>query len=150
MIHEDDVARMPGWAQEQIRRKLGQPGGGKRGGGTKYHNTPTTRTAADGTTIRFPSIKEAEHYDKLMLLLNAGAITDLKLQPQFTLQEAYTTPQGKRVQAIRYVADFSYTHPETGQRVVVDVKGGRATQTRVYALKRKLLLERLGVEITEV
>lgn len=94
--------------------------------------------------------------------LNGGGvrmrqIRDLKLQPQFTIQEAYTTPEGQRVRAIRYQADFSYeraTEPDcNGEihwlRVVEDVKS-RATKTRVYEIKKKLLREKLGIEIREV
>lgn len=87
----------------------------------------------------------------------AGQIRDLKLQPQFTIQEAYTTPEGQRVRAIRYQADFSYKRPTepdcTGEvhwlRVVEDVKS-RATKTRVYEIKKKLMREKLGIEIQEV
>ena len=97
-------------------------------------------------------------------MLNAGEITELKLQPQFTLQEAYTTPEGKRVQAIRYQADFSYKrrNPQeeesaaywgfdctSWELVVEDVKS-KATKTRVYGMKKKLLHERFGITITEV
>ena len=91
------------------------------------------------------------------LLLAAGKIRDLKLQPEFTLQEAYTTLEGVRVRAIRYRADFSYeraTEPDCcGEvhwlRVVEDVKS-EATKTRVYAIKRKLMRERLGIDVREV
>lgn len=53
------------------------------------------------------------------------------------------------MQAIRYVADFSYFDCDLGKDVVEDVKS-RATKTRVYEMKRKLLLERFGIEIREV
>ena len=46
-----------------------------------------------------------------MLLLQAGKIRDLKLQPQYTLQESTLPPEGERVRAIKYVADFSYERP---------------------------------------
>lgn len=103
---------------------------------SKYHAQPTTRQG-----IRFASKKEARRYEELMLLLRAGEIRDLKLQPQYTLQESYIAPEGDRVQAIRYVADFSYerrTKPDiTGQEwwipVVEDVKGQK---TQVYELKK--------------
>lgn len=103
------------------------------------------------------SKKEARRYDELMAMLRAGQIRDLKLQPQFTIQEAYTTPEGQRVRAIRYQADFSYKRPTepdcTGEvhwlRVVEDVKS-RATKTRVYEIKKKLMREKLGIEIQEV
>jgi len=127
------------------------------GGGEKYHNVRTQRTLEDGGKVDFDSKKEARRYDELMAMLRAGQIRDLKLQPQFTIQEAYTTPEGQRVRAIRYQADFSYeraTEPDcNGEihwlRVVEDVKS-RATKTRVYEIKKKLLREKLGIEIREV
>lgn len=136
---------------------------------SKYHNRKATRQTPDGRAISFDSQKEARRYDELKVLLQAGRIKDLKLQPQFTLQEAYTTPGGLRVQAIRYQADFSYTVPAARrwaiyadspekwneklglpwELVIEDVKSP-ATKTRVYEMKKKLLRERLGIEITEV
>ena len=74
----------------------------------KYHNKPTERVTADGKVIRFQSQKEARRYDELMVMLRAGKIRDLRLQVDFTLQEAYTDSTGKRVWAIRYKADFTY------------------------------------------
>lgn len=144
------------WAQAQIASKLAAQIRSKAEKQAewqaekknKYHNTPDERNGAEGKKIRFGSKKEAARYDELMLLLRAGKIHELKLQPQFTLQESYITPEGVRVQAIRYVADFSYN---TGNGLVVeDVKGGKATQTRVYKLKKKLMQERLGITIQEI
>ena len=109
----------------------------------KYHNTPT---------------------DVLTARLQAGQIRDLRLQVEFTLQEAYTDTEGCRVRAIRYKADFTYYRPpENGSHaaywadqtgtpwvlVVEDVKS-RATKTQKYAIKKKLLKERFGLDITEV
>lgn len=127
-------------ARRQIIEKLGEQV--HTGTARKYHNQPTTRKG-----IRFDSKKEAQRYDYLILLLEAGAISELKLQPQFTLVEAYTTPEGKRVRAMRYVADFSYW--KGGKLTVEDVKSS-ATKTREYQMKKKLLLDRFGIEITEV
>ena len=106
----------------------------------KYGNKKTVRNG-----ITFDSQKEAARYDALMLLLAAGEIKDLKLQPEFTLQEAFTTPQGERVRAIKYRADFSYRRrvkegaDTRWERVVEDVKGFR---TKEYEIKRKLMLGR--------
>lgn len=130
----------------------------------KYHNTLTERIADGGKTIKFDSQKEARRFDELLLMLQAGEIKDLKLQPQYTLQEAYTTPEGNRVQAIRYQADFSYMRRDPAEEesaaywgfdckswvsVVEDVKS-KATKTRVYAMKKKLMHERFGITITEI
>ena len=124
---------------------------------SKYHNRKAARITAAGNILEFDSQKEARRYDELALLLAAGNIRNLKLQPEFTLQEAYTTLEGVRVRAIRYRADFSYeraTEPDCcGEvhwlRVVEDVKS-EATKTRVYAIKRKLMRERLGIDVREV
>ena len=121
-------------------------------GKTKYGSRKDTRGE-----LRFDSKKEARRYDELALLLAAEKIRDLKLQPEYTLQEAYTTLEGVRVRAIRYRADFSYeraTEPDCcGEvhwlRVVEDVKS-EATKTRGYAIKRKLMRERLGIDVREV
>lgn len=113
----------------------------------KYGNKKTVRNG-----ITFDSQKEAARYDALMLLLDAGEIKDLRLQPEFTLQEAFTTPQGERVRAVKYRADFSYKRKvregvdTRWERVVEDVKGFR---TKDYELKRKLMLG-LGIKVTEL
>jgi hypothetical protein len=145
-----DISKLSPAAQAQIARKLGQQMLEKERR-NKFNAQPDTRG-----DIRFDSRAEARRYDELMLMLKAGKIRDLRLQPQFTLQEAYTTPDGNRIKATRYQADFSYErHNEDTpwllewERVVEDVKS-KATKTRVYAIKKKLMLERFGIEITEV
>ena len=189
-IDASDLARFSPWAQKQITEKLlaqerekakrkdssaslrsaqNNTGNGRKHAGdhgekeNKYHNIPDIRNGAEGKIIKFKSKKEARRYDELMLMLQAGKIRDLKLQPQFTLQEAYTTPEGNRVRAIRYDADFSYSAmppywknyeeqcpDDAWYQVVEDVKGGRATKTRVYQIKKKLMQERFGITIQEI
>lgn len=157
---------MKKYMEQQARRGHMPSAASVQGGakGTKYHNAPTERVAEDGTVIRFDSQKEARRYDTLILRLRAGEIRDLRLQVDFTLQEAYTDETGHRVRAVRYRADFTYYRPpESGSHaaywadqtgipwvlVVEDVKS-RPTRTREYLLKRKLMKERLGIDITEV
>ena len=144
-----DIARMSPAAQKQIAAKLvGEAQRKER----KYHNEPTVCRG-----ITFDSKKEARRYKELLLMLRAGTIRRLKLQVDFTLQEAYTTPEGERVHAIRYRADFAYecpTRPEAGGTVcwvpvVEDVKS-KATATDKYKLKKKLMLEKFGITIKEV
>ena len=151
-----DVSKFSPWAQKQIadkltaqmREKAQMQATAQAENKRKYHNTPTNRDVGDGETIKFDSKREAARFDELMLMLKAGKIHELKLQPQFTLQESYVTPEGVRVRAIRYVADFSYN---TGNGLIVeDVKGGKATQTRVYKLKKKLMQDRFGITVTEI
>ena len=62
---------------------------------SKYHNRKAARITAAGNILEFDSQKEARRYDELALLLAAGNIRNLKLQPEFTLQEAYTTLEGR-------------------------------------------------------
>ena len=144
-----DIQRLGRDAQAQIAAKIAV-GEVKR---RKYHNEPVKRGK-----LRFDSRKEAARFDELRVLLDTGRIRALKLQPQFTLQESYLTEDGKRIQAIRYVADFSYqrpTEPDAQGRVywldvVEDVKGGSATKTAQYKIKRKLFREKFGYDVTEI
>ena len=101
---------------------------------SKYNAKKTER---DG--IVFDSKAEADRYADLKLMAKAGAITDLQFQPRFTLLEGFTR-DGKKIRPIEYVADFAYI--EADKIVVEDVKGGKATMTEAYKLKRKLFLYR--------
>ena len=146
------------------RTPLPCPAGGAPGGSRKYHNKPTERVTASGAVLRFDSQKEARRYDELAALERAGKIRDLRMQVDFTLQEAYTDGEGQRVRAIRYRADFAYRKPPgegshaaywadksgvTWVLVVEDVKS-RATRTKEYVMKRKLMKERFNIDIQEV
>lgn len=137
----EDLARLGPAAQRQIYRKV-VAAQRERSVKRKYNNQPTERNG-----IKFDSRKEANRYEELMLLLKAGEISDLKLQPQFTLQESYMTPEGERIRAIRYVADFSYTQ---GSRMVVEDVKSKATATTQYKMKKKLMQERFGISVKEV
>lgn len=144
-----DLARLGPAAQKQVLDKLGMMGKPKE---TKYHNEPDSRG-----NLHFDSKKEARRYDELLVLLRAGKIRNLRLQAQYTLQESYIAPDGERVRAIRYVADFAYDRPTLPDKngtvywlpVVEDVKS-RATKTAQYEMKKKLLRERFNITITEV
>lgn len=131
--------------------------------GTKYHNTPTERVTASGAVLHFDSQKEARRFDALAARQEAGQIRDLRLQVDFTLQEAFTDTEGKRVRAIRYKADFTYWERDAAEEnkaaaagwpcdrwryVVEDVKS-KATRTAKYAMKKKMLKDRFGYDITE-
>lgn len=112
----------------------------------KYRNEPETTGG-----IRFDSKKEAGRFRELQAMLQAGLIRELRLQQDFTLQEAYTTPDGRRIRAIRYCADFCYERKtQTGwEKIVEDVKS-RATRTQKYIIKRKMMQDRYGIEIKEI
>ncbi len=110
--------------------------------GKKYHNERAERNG-----IRFDSQKEARRYDELMVMLKSGLISDLRLQPQFTLQESYVTETGERIRAARYTADFSYRFG--GKLVVEDVKSG-PTRTKEYLRNRKFMRSKFGIDIQEI
>jgi hypothetical protein len=82
--------------------------------------------------IKFDSKKEGERYGKLKIMLRAGIITDLKLQPVFELSSC------------KYKADFAYY--KDGVFIVEDVKG---IKTPIYRLKKKMMLNELGISILE-
>lgn len=153
-----DLGRLSESAQRQILEKLG-----KAARENKYHNSKTEVVMPNGSVRVFDSQKEARRYRELMAMLRAGAIRDLRLQVQFTLQESYITPEGDRVRAIRYVADFAYERKvhsrcqkdggcafeeyEDWHTVVEDTKGVR---TDTYKMKKKLMRERFGITVQEV
>ena len=145
------------WVEQERRKKrtpLPCPDDGTPGGGRKYHNKPTERVTASGAVLRFDSQKEARRYDELAALERAGKIRDLRMQVDFTLQEAYTDGEGRRVRAIRYRADFTYWRyddpPGGWVRFVVEDVKSRATRTKEYVMKRKLMKERFNIDIQEV
>jgi hypothetical protein len=119
-------------------------------GTSKYRNV---KTVVNGIT--FDGKAEAERYTELMLMLGGGEIKDLKLQPTFTLCEAYTTPDGEKIKSTKYIADFSYlrkTAPDANGDtywvpVVEDVKG---VETDAFKLKERWMLEKYGIRIVKV
>ena len=99
-----------------------------------YSKYGARKTEVDGIT--FDSMREAERYCELKMLLKAGKISGLILQPKFRLQEGFRV-NGKTERAITYIGDFMYE--ENGHRVVEDVKG---FETKEFRIKRKLFLYR--------
>lgn len=127
---------------------------------SKYGNR---ETAADGIT--FDSTKEARRYWELKMMERAGRISDLRRQVAYVLiptQRAEGTEVYKRgpnkgqrkpgevlEKECRYVADFVYTRD--GKTIVEDVKGYKQGGAyKVFVIKRKLMLERYGIQIQEV
>ena len=97
----------------------------------KYGNK---KTEYDGHI--FDSLAERRRYQELKLLLAAGQIVDLELQPKYIL-----VPKQKGERELTYTADFRYrepipfTDPAAYVVVVEDVKGFK---TKDYIAKRKL------------
>lgn len=119
----------------------------------KYRNK---KAEADGFT--FASEKERNRYLVLKQQQAAGEIRNLRLQVTYDLRV-------NEVLICKYVADFVYERFANDKdeknydalvkfsplgywyQIVEDVKGYR---TRVYSIKRKLMLACLGIKIKEV
>lgn len=106
--------------------------------------------------IKFDSQKESRRYSYLMMLKNAGKITDLQLQKEYVLIPSQREPDtiGKRggvhkgrviERKCSYIADFSYK--QDGKEIVEDTKG---VLTPDYVIKRKLMLYIHGIRISEI
>ena len=92
---------------------------------------------------KFDSTKEYERWKSLMLLQEAGAISDLKRQVPFVLQEGFVY-NGEKIRPIVYNADFVYKNEQTGQTIIEDVKGiskgnKHITATKDFTLKWKMM-----------
>lgn len=108
---------------------------------SKYHNK---KIKVDGHT--FDSVAEARYYQELKLRERAKDILFFRMQPKFLLQPAFVK-DGKRHQAIKYIADFEIHHQD-GSIEIVDVKGAPLTQ--VFKLKEKLFHKKYPHKLTLV
>ena len=89
--------------------------------------------------LRFDSKWEATRWGQLELLQKAGKITGLQRQVKFPLMV-----NGHLV--CTYIADFSWTDTETGERTVSDAKSP-ATLTPEFRIKAKLLEALHGIVV---
>ena len=165
-LHFNSLADLPEKMRAQVAARLIGQGTAQKV--QKYHNDPTRVSG-----IRFDSKKEADRYMQLMDAVREGVIYDLRLQRNYTLQEAYTTAEGERIRAIVYQADFTYrirwpwhaiptgcseidlaywarkaASEGDGAEVIEDVKS-KATRTRAYINKQKMMANQ-GSHIREV
>ena len=104
---------------EELKR-AGEEERKKQYGGNKYNAIPTETD--DGK--KFPSMKEANEYLALRLLVRAGVIKDLILQPRFILQRAN---KAKGIKQVKYTPDFQYFDIEKGVTTIVETKGFKTT-----------------------
>ena len=104
---------------------------------SKYNNQKVTIG-----NITFDSFMESRYYLHLIELQKHGVVIDIQLQVPFVIQDAFVM-DGKKHQAITYVADFVVTYSD-GREEVVDVKG-KVTQT--FRNKRKMFIARYGRDI---
>lgn len=128
---------------------------------SKYKSKKITKNG-----YAFDSIKEYRRWNELVLLERAGQIVDLQRQVKYELIPSQRIG-GKVVERpCTYVADFVYQKPvhkqymnERGslvfadgyETIVEDVKGyKKSTAYSVFAIKRKLMLQKYGIQIKEV
>lgn len=173
-LHYDSLADLPPQMRKQVAGKIAttlpkaEPVAGQEAKVSKFHNQ---KIIVNG--IPFDSKKEARRFGRLIYAQQMGVISDLRLQHDFTLQDAYTTPEGERICAIRYRADFTYKVQSAdlrltatigyedmdfwrsiveqkgrGTLVVEDVKS-KATKTKDYRMKYKMMADK-GYHIREV
>jgi len=106
----------------------------------KYNNKMCS-TVYGGRTYRFDSKAEMAHFIKLSKLLSKKKITQLQLQPEFVIANAFKigtnkTKSGKsKIGQLKYTPDFQYV--EDGKNVVVEVKGMKTT---AYTMRFKMFL----------
>lgn len=97
----------------------------------------------------FDSRAELKRYLVLCHMQRRGEITDLQRQVRYKLTDAHRRADGRLERAAYYVADFVYT--QDGKAVVEDVKGyTRGSTYNLFALKRKIMLEKHGIEVQEI
>ena len=89
--------------------------------------------------IRFHSMKEANRYLELKLLVRAGEIRDLKLQVKYSFDV-------NGVHICNYYADFVYFDYRFSKVIVEDSKGKRI---QPYPIKAKLMKACHNIEIFE-
>lgn len=105
------------------------------------------KTIVDG--IKFDSKKEATRYKELKTLEKSGVISNLQRQVKYVLIPAQREDKKLIERECSYYADFVYR--QNGQTVVEDVKGYRKGGAyAVFAIKRKLMLEKYGIRVKEV
>jgi len=86
--------------------------------------------------IRFDSIKEANYYGKLKLLLKSGEVLSFERQVRYKLVV-------NGVLVCTYVSDFDVVWRDSGLKVT-DVKG---VLTPMFKIKSKLMKACLGIDI---
>jgi len=104
--------------------------------GNKFKARPET---IDG--LRFASGKEAMRYRILKAMAQADEIESLVCHPVFRIVI-------NGIDCGKYTADFDYL--KDGKRIIEDCKGGDATKTEAYRLRKKIVEALHGITIQEV
>lgn len=92
--------------------------------------------------IKFDSPQQAARYKVLKAALEHDTIFDLQLWRQVTIREQFTEPNGNRVGAVRFVADFAYMFD--GETILETTPG------RIAANRKKVeVLTQMGYIVRE-
>lgn len=93
---------------------------------------------------KFDSKAEARYYVYLKDRAKKGEIYGLELQRPFAL----IGPDGTLITTYR--ADFYFYEQAEKRFRVIDVKGGKATQTDAFRMKKRLMKSLLGIDVEVV
>lgn len=105
------------------------PKEGKKGRNRYKNRKKEDRPREDG--FIFASNPELYRYRDLKILIRAGEIRDLKVQPPFILKEKSVNNQGQNIPKWTYTADFAYYdingiyHVEDVKSLRIDKKNGK-------------------------
>lgn len=111
----------------------------------KYGAKPVT---VNGQAYR--SKREPKRHTELQLLARAGLITELRREVPFELLGSQRRDDGGVEQPVTYVADYVYRDREKGDQLIVEDVKSKATRTRDYVIKRKLMLREHGITVREI
>ncbi len=90
--------------------------------------------------IRFASRAECRRYQELEMLMLAGEIFDLSVQPRFLLLDKFTHPYYGKVRALNYTSDFRYRLTESPGVIVIEEIKGQMRQAASVRIKLFLSL----------
>lgn len=99
----------------------------------------------------FDSSAEYRYFLHLLARCRNGEVSGIERQKVYELVPTQKAPSGKRMPAIKYIADFVFVDSDGTH--VQDVKGYRSPADaayRVFTIKKKLMLQKYGIEIEEI
>lgn len=101
--------------------------------------------------VYFASQKEKRRFLELQLLERGGVVRNLRPHPSFPLF-VIRPENGEVIEVGTYTADSAYDLEVHGvwMPIVEDVKGGPATRTTSYRLRKRIVEALYGIRITEV
>jgi len=139
---EDDLSAHKARMERGERKSLDSyvPGGKP----SKYHNV---KVIVDGE--KFDSKKEAQHWAELKLREKIGDISNLRRQVPYDLRCPIDWNSTGQAVVATYIADFVFVDAK-GLTHVQDCKGGKATKTQAYMLKKRWLAIQSNIDIEEV